>query len=114
MTYSPLRWPQQPDVDRKLLLLDDRKQGPGQRTKPHIALVRAGGHQQEIDAVPRQALMQRRGIVLLAELPFDDTVVRECPGLRVAQCLPGPGQDAGVIGRDLERQVLKPGTLGVV
>jgi hypothetical protein len=40
--------------------------------------------------------MQRRGIVLLAELPFDNTVVRECPGLRVAQCLPGPGQDAGV------------------
>jgi hypothetical protein len=58
--------------------------------------------------------MQRRGIMLLAELPFDDTVVRECPGLRVAQCLPGPGQDAGIVARDLERQVLEPGTLGVV
>ena len=87
------------------------RQGP----KADIGFVRSGRNQQDIDAITGERGRQIHRIVLAAELAFHATMLRQrAAGLRIAQCLPRPGQHTRIIAGDFQRQVFQASAVGIV
>ena len=58
---------------------------------------------------------QIQRIVLAAELALHATMLRQCAaGLRIAQCLPRPGQHTRIITGNFQREVFQASAVGIV
>lgn len=99
------RRPQDGNRGRQLERVDLVHQRPRDAAVADVRRVGPGGHQQDVYAVPRQAVGQRMRIAELVQLPLDLARLGQHAGLRVAQRFPGPVQHARIVAGDPQVQL---------
>jgi hypothetical protein len=99
---------------RQIPLADQLDERAGNRAQSHIARVGSRGHRQDVHAVARQALVERRRAGDLVDAALDLAGLGEKAGVLILHRLPGPREDAGIVTGDLEGEaVIAPVLLGV-
>ena len=109
------RWAQHLHAHGQIIPDNQIQQWSRQGSKADIGFVRSSCNQQDIDAITGERGRQIHRIVLATELAFHATVLRQrAASLRIAQCLPRPGQHTRIIAGDFQRQVFQASAVGIV
>jgi hypothetical protein len=89
-------------VRRQLLGLNQLNQRASDGTITHIVLKGTADDQQDVDAIVGEIGGGLR-TGKLVEVALQAPLVREvAAGLRIVQCLPGPGENVGIVGSNLQ------------